>query len=264
MSYELVSCARGGHVLVGTDASELRPADAIFARSAWEGFRWHRCLRCDAWLVLPEPEEPVRPYPPGREEIELPLRGRALRDKYVLRLIALDRALHFLILGILSIAIFAFLSHRSQLRGEFYRVLVAIHGSLGGPTSGSHSTIIGDVRKLFSLRSSTLFVLGLVTAAYAVLEGVEAVGLWARRRWAEYLTFIATTILLAPEVYELTGRVTVFKILALVINILVVAYLLFAKRLFGLRGGGRADRAELERDSGWAAVEAAVPGPAAG
>jgi hypothetical protein len=56
--------------------------------------------------------------------------------------------------------------------------------------------------------------------------------------------------------------VTVFKILALIINLLVVAYLLYAKRLFGLRGGRRAERAEAERDSGWPALEAALPPPA--
>jgi uncharacterized membrane protein (DUF2068 family) len=209
--------------------------------------------------MLPTPTQPARRHPPSREEIELPLRGRPLRDKYVLRLIAIDRALHFLILGLLSVAIFAFLSHRAQLRGEFYRVVIAIHGSLGGPTSGSHSTILDDLRKLFSLKRSSLFALGIISAAYAVLEGVEAVGLWRRRRWAEYLTFIATTILLAPEIYELTNTVSVFKLLALIINILVVAYLLFAKRLFGLRGGGVAERAEIERDSSWQALESVLP-----
>jgi uncharacterized membrane protein (DUF2068 family) len=177
----------------------------------------------------------------------------------VLRLIAIDRALHFLILGILAIAIFAFLSHRAQLRGEFYRVLIAIHGSLGGPTSSSHSTILGDLRKLFALKHSSLFALGIVCAAYALLEGVEAVGLWLRRRWAEYLTFIATTILLIPEIYELTGKISVFKIIALIINLLVVIYLLFAKRLFGLRGGGHAEEAEIQRDSGWQALESVLP-----
>jgi uncharacterized membrane protein (DUF2068 family) len=257
--YELISCGIGGHELAGTDAAELRDADAIFARPAEDGYRWYRCLRCDAWVVLPAPEEPARQHPPARDEIELPLRGRPLRDKYVLRLIAIDRALHFLILGILAIAIFAFVSHRTQLRGEFYKVVIAIHGSLGGPTSDSHSTILGDLRKLFSLKESSLYLIGVIAAAYALLEGVEAVGLWLRRRWAEYLTFIATTILFVPEIYELTGKISVFKILALIVNVAVVIYLLFAKRLFGLRGGGKAEKAELERDSGWQALESILP-----
>jgi uncharacterized membrane protein (DUF2068 family) len=261
VDYELISCGFAGHALAGTDARELREEDAIFARPAGDGYRWYRCLRCDSWLILPAPEQPSRPYPPAREEIELPLRGRPLRDKYVLRLIAIDRALHVLILGVLAIGIFVFLSHRAQLRGEFYRILVAIHGSLGGPTSDSHSTILGDLRKLFALKASSLFTLGLIAAAYALLEGVEAVGLWRRRRWAEYLTFIATTLLLAPEIYELSSKFSVLKILALLVNLLVVVYLLFAKRLFGLRGGGRAEAAEAEHDSGWQALESVPPCP---
>ncbi len=260
LRYELLSCGLSGHELVGTDAGELRPEDTIFARPDPEtGLRWYRCLRCDAWVSLAPPERPARPYPPERDEIELPLRGRPLRDKYVLRLIALDRLLHFLILGVIAIATFFFLNDRTQLRGTFYRVFTDMQGGLGGPTSATHSTILEDVRKAFSLRASTLFALGLIAAGYALLEGVEAVGLWYRKRWAEYLTFIATTLLLIPEVYELTGRITVFKILALVINLLIVAYLLFAKRLFGLRGGGRVERAEIERDVGWEALERALP-----
>ena len=253
--YELISCGLNGHVIVGSDAAELRSQDALFAREGEQGLRWHRCLRCDAWVRLPPPDAPGRQFPPEREEITLPLRGRPLRDKFVLRLIALDRAFHFVVLGAMSAAIFFFLSNRAQLRGEFYRIVTAVHGALGGPTSASHSTILGDVNRLFSLKSSSLYVLGLLAAAYALLEGVEAVGLWYRRRWAEYLTFVATAILLVPEIYELTHRVTVLKVLALIINIAVIAYLLFAKRLFGVNGGGAAERAEIERDSGWDPLE---------
>ena len=84
-------------------------------------------------------------------------------------------------------------------------------------------------------------------------------GLWRAKRWAEYLTFIATTLLLIPEIYELTGAITATKIITLVINLVVVGYLLFAKRLFGLRGGGRAETAERDRDSGWPALERSLP-----
>ena len=45
-----------------------------------------------------------------------------------------------------------------------------------------------------------------VAAAYALLEGVEAVGLWFAQRWAEYLTFVATTALLPLEIWEALER----------------------------------------------------------
>ena len=45
-------------------------------------------------------------------------------------------------------------------------------------------------------------------AAYSVLEGVEAVGLWLGKRWAEYLTFVSTIVLVPYEIHELTKSVT--------------------------------------------------------
>jgi uncharacterized membrane protein (DUF2068 family) len=259
LRYELISCGLRGHELIGTEAARLRPDDAILAREdPATGLRWHRCLRCDSWLVLPPPESPTREHPPNREEIALPLRGRPLRDTYVLRAIAIDRALHFLVLAALAVALWAIASHRASLQHTYYEILLDIHGVSGGPTSAGNG-ILHDLSKVFALRSQDIRLLGFVAGGYAVLEGVEAVGLWLRRRWAEYLTFIATTLLLIPEVYELTETITVFKILALVVNIAVVVYLLCAKRLFGLRGGGAAEHARLARDTGWEALQRATP-----
>ena len=68
----------------------------------------------------------------------------------------------------------------------------------------------------------------------------EGVGLWLAKRWAEYLTVIATAAFLPYEVSELLKSVTVTKVGAFVINVLAVVYLLLAKRLFGLRGGRKA------------------------
>src|SRR6059058_6008718 len=82
--YELIACGLRGHELVGMDAADVRPEDAPLVRAAG-GLRWYRCLRCDSWLPLEPPEKPQHRYPPGRAEIELPLRGKALRDKVVLR-----------------------------------------------------------------------------------------------------------------------------------------------------------------------------------
>src|SRR5439155_5627048 len=130
-------CGVRGHELLATDVAELRPEDAIVARD--EGrLRWHRCLRCDSWLALQRPQQPtVRTLPP-RERIEVPLRGKPLRDKIVLRLIAIDRAFHFLVLGLLGTAVLLFASHRGQLRNTFYRVTTDIQGGVGGGPVSNH------------------------------------------------------------------------------------------------------------------------------
>lgn len=223
------------------------------------GVRWYRCVRCDSWLPLPPPRRPSRELPPPRDEVALPLRGKALRDKVVLRLIAIDRALHFVLLGGLAVAIFLVASHQLRLRAEFFRVVNAVQGTSGGATHTSHHGFLHSLQHILELRSSTLYELAAVAAAYAVLEGVEAVGLWYQKRWAEYLTFVATIAFLPYEVWELTKSLSPFKILALVVNIAVAVYLLLAKRLFGLRGGGAAEQRERERDTGWEALERTAP-----
>ncbi|MGD3108793.1 DUF2127 domain-containing protein [Streptomyces sp. YGL11-2] len=261
LRYELLGCALHGHHLEGVDAARVRPGDGLVVRDRGDGLRWHRCLRCDAWVPQSPPEHPDRAFPPGRDEIALPLRGKPLRDRYVLRLIALDRLLHFVVLGALAVGVLLFADKRASLRAPFYRFMDLLQNGLGG-AGGTRQGLLGEVTKAFTVRSSTLWVIGLILAAYALLEGVEAVGLWYGRRWAEYLTFVATTVLLVPEVYELASRATITKVLTLIINLAVVAYLLFAKRLFGLRGGGRAEAAERERDSSWEALERVLPGPA--
>src|ERR1700733_9551703 len=258
LRYELIGCGLHGHELLGTDAAELRVGDHLFARESG-GLRWYRCLRCDSWVVLSPPGRPARRYPPSREEVTLPLRGKPLRDRYVLRLIAIDRVLHFLFLPALAAAVFLFASHKAALNADFTRILHDLQGGLGGPMAGSRHGILHDLQRLFAVQLSNLYLLGGAIAAYAALEGVEAIGLWLGRRWAEYLTFVATIVFVPYEIYELTKSVTALKVLALVINVAIVAYLLFSKRLFGLRGGGRARRAEYDADVGWPAIERAPP-----
>jgi hypothetical protein len=45
----------------------------------------------------------------------------------------------------------------------------------------------------------------------------------------------------------------------LIVNLAIVIYLLFAKRLFGVRGGHRAELARRAELSGWAAIDRATP-----
>ena len=81
-----------------------------------------------------------------------------------------------------------------------------------------------------SFNHVTLLAIGAI--AYALLEGTEGVGLAMRRRWAEYLTLIATGLLIPYEVYEVVHRPTLFKVGALLLNLAVVGYLAYRKRLF--------------------------------
>jgi uncharacterized membrane protein (DUF2068 family) len=156
------------------------------------------------------------------------------------------------------VAILLFSANRADLRDVVLRVVA----DLTGETTSGHAAQHGlrhSVDQLFSLRSSRLHLFAAIALLYALIEGVEAVGLWYAKRWAEYLTLIVTASLLPIEVYEISHHVTPFKVAALIVNLAVVGYLLYAKRLFGVRGGAAADEALRERDVGWPALEAATP-----
>jgi uncharacterized membrane protein (DUF2068 family) len=63
------------------------------------------------------------------------------------------------------------------------------------------------------------------TFLYAGLFLTEGTGLLLRKRWAEYLTIISTGSLIPLEIYELIGRFTTIKLIVMLINAAIVAYL---------------------------------------
>jgi uncharacterized membrane protein (DUF2068 family) len=257
--YELITCALGSHVVVGTDVRIIEMEDDIIVREHDE-LRWHRCLRCDCWIPHMRPEEPTRERLPSRDEIEFPLRGRALRDRYILRLIAVERSIHVIVLGGLATAVFLFIGHRKTLRHDYVAIINGLFGASGGPDA--KKGILGEFRHLFVISPSHLYDIGFLLVAYATLEAVEAVGLWMAKRWAEYLTFFATAAFVPLEVYELTSAFGWFKLITFILNVIVVVYLGLGKRLFGLRGGRAADEARRQADGGWAAIDRRPPGQA--
>jgi uncharacterized membrane protein (DUF2068 family) len=86
------------------------------------------------------------------------------------------------------------------------------------------------IEKVGKVSSSQGVVFGIAALAYGVLEGVESYGLWRRRRWGEWLTVIATSLLFVPEVWELTKSASLLKVGALIVNVAVVAYLIWRLR----------------------------------
>lgn len=62
--------------------------------------------------------------------------------------------------------------------------------------------------------------------AYAALFLTEGIGLMLRKRWAEWLTIVATASLMPFEIYEIAKEATALRIGALVVNAVVVGYLI--------------------------------------
>lgn len=83
------------------------------------------------------------------------------------------------------------------------------------------------LRRIGAVAPWRLRLIGSGAFLYAALFMTEGVGLWRQRRWAEYLTVIATASFIPFEVFELTRRLTYPRAGALTINIAVVAYLIW-------------------------------------
>jgi uncharacterized membrane protein (DUF2068 family) len=219
-------------------------------------WRLSRCLRCDAWVAGPIPDQAEQDQLPPFDQLELPRRGPELRQAILLRMIAIERGVHsigFALVAALGLLLKADLVKVQSSAQRLVDALSKAGSEVGRPTN--HSIFVREGNKILHLRSGTLNVLIAAAAAYAVIEGVEAVGLWRERRWAEYLTALATAGFLPLEIHELLKRVTVFRTGALVVNIVILVYLVYAKRLFGLR------RWRPERDADETDVRAALFSP---
>ena len=84
--------------------------------------------------------------------------------------------------------------------------------------------------KLLSLDDRKLKAISAGTFFYAALLSTEGTGLLLRKRWAEYFTIIVTGSFIPLELYELVRRVTVPRVVFLVINVAVVWYLVVVLR----------------------------------
>lgn len=91
------------------------------------------------------------------------------------------------------------------------------------PSSRLFQEVLGKLGQI----SPKLRTAGVGGLCYAGLFGVEGVGLLMGKRWAEWLTVIATGSLIPLEVFELVKRFTVIRLAVLLLNIAIVVYLVF-------------------------------------
>jgi len=86
------------------------------------------------------------------------------------------------------------------------------------------------IAMITGLSRSKIGALGLVALFYAALFATEGVGLWRERRWAEYLTVVATGSLIPFEIWEVVRHPTPVRFAVLASNVLVVLYLIYRLR----------------------------------
>lgn len=236
----LRACGRQGHVTYRPDEAEL--AERLFVGTAL-GEAW-RCLRCGDFVVgAPHGSGPA-------DEAPLVLRGKALRDAFILRLLAVERGVRGLLLLALAFGIYKFDGAKNSLNRVFQEdlpLLRPVADKLGVDLQDSGPVKL--VQQALDTSHGTLELVALGVLAYGVLELVEAIGLWLMRRWGEYVAVVGTGIFVPLEVYELVERVTWLRMAAFVVNVFAVVYIVWTKRLFGFRGGHAAFEAERQSES---------------
>lgn len=222
--WELCSCARNGHITYAPDDAVL--ADRLSGTTGL-GEVW-RCLRCGEFTPGP-------PHGHGpADDAPLVLRGKALRQAIIVRALAIERWVRAGLIGLAAYAVWRFRGAQGSIQAALERDLPLLRGT---GIKVDQMAAVQELQKALATKPSTLTLLFFVLVAYAMLELVEGVGLWLLARWGEYFAVVATAIFLPLEVHELAKGITLTRALAFVINVAAVIYLLFSKRLFGLRGG---------------------------
>lgn len=74
---------------------------------------------------------------------------------------------------------------------------------------------------------SRILMLAGFAGLYAAMRFAEAYGLWHERRWAEWLAALSSGVYVPIEVYELAYRANWFKFGTLVLNLVILAYMVW-------------------------------------
>ena len=93
--------------------------------------------------------------------------------------------------------------------------------------------ILRALNFLEGMGAGKLHLVVVVTAAYTAVVLLEGTGLWLRKRWAEWVTILATTSLIPFELWELIQRPPGHRwtvAVTLAVNVLIAAYLAYLLR----------------------------------
>ncbi|MHC5544231.1 DUF2127 domain-containing protein [Singulisphaera rosea] len=81
------------------------------------------------------------------------------------------------------------------------------------------------IARLSGLDRQQLEAIGVGLIVYSLLYVAEGVGLFLKRRWAEYLVTASTGFLIPFELYEVVRRPTLVRVVVILANVGIVAYL---------------------------------------
>src|SRR5664280_2736450 len=153
--WELRACARHGHATYAPTEPALA---GRLSGTTGVGEVW-RCLRCSDFVLGP-------PHARGpADEAPLVLRGKALRQAVILRLLAAERLLRAVLLGLATYGVLRFRDARGSIQAWLERYLPAFRAT------GVHVdqfALVRDLQHALAARSSQLTLVAALLGAYAI------------------------------------------------------------------------------------------------
>jgi len=238
MDWSLRRCSRRGHVTYAPDEPRLREQMHCSTASAelWQ------CLRCGTFVPgAPDGSGPAADAPFIK-------RSKQIRADLFLKLFAIERGIRVVIFGGVAYGVWRYANSKTiaaAIRRDI-PIVRTFAKQLGFTLSHS---LLEKIRSLLHISSSNLRLLALGVTGLAVISAIEAFALWQAKRWGEYFAATVTSLGLPLEIYELSKAVTITKLVLFGLNLLLVGYLVYSRRLFGARGGKHAYEARLRAAS---------------
>src|SRR2546425_1556984 len=152
-----------------------------------------------------------------------PLASPAPRHRFGLKLIAVFKLIKGVLLFAAAIGLLKLLN--TDISAQLEHWITVFRGDPGNRYF--HALLV----KIADLDPRTLKAVSAGSFFYSALLLTEGIGLWCEKRWAEYLTVIATASFIPLEIYELAKRATEVKLLVLAINLAILLYLIRTLRL---------------------------------
>jgi len=164
-------------------------------------------------------------------QYEISARGRTLEQPFSsrsegirgsatgLRIVAIFEATKGVLVLFVGLKLLSLVHHGAQNLGE--EIVERFHLNL----AHHHPRILSEV--LTHLDNSHLRLLAGAALAYSTVRFIEAYGLWRMRAWAEWFAILSGGIYLPLELYELIRHPSPVKAAVLLINIGIVAYLIY-------------------------------------
>lgn len=141
------------------------------------------------------------------------------KPRKALQLIALFEGLKGCLALILGLGLLSFLGQDNAFHAE--QIIRRLHLD-----PGQHYAHM-FIRAMADEPDSQLAVWAGFATLYAAVRFAEGYGLWHSKRWAEWFAAFSGGIYIPIEIYELIIRATWLKTGALVVNIAIVAYMVW-------------------------------------